>query len=136
MIKGIAHICIASADLAATERFYCSGLGFKKSFDFLRGGKVIGFYLEVVKNSYVEVFRHDVIDAEAKSPISHICFETDDIDGISRRLKKQGYHVTDKTLGADHSWQTWTADPAGVKIEFHQYTATSTQVTGQNCILD
>jgi hypothetical protein len=44
--------------------------------------------------------------------------------------------VTDKILGADHSWQIWTADPAGVKIEFHQYTNASCQTTGADCVLD
>ena len=136
MIKGIAHVCIASTDLAATERFYCSGLGFKKGFDFLRAGNVIGFYIEVAPASYIEVFRQTAIDTQAQSPISHICFETQDIDKVARHLKSKGYKVTDKTLGADQSWQAWTTDPAGVKIEFHQYTAKSTQVTGGNCVLD
>jgi len=136
MITGIAHICIAARDLAATEKFYCSGLGFKKGFDFIRQGEVIGFYLEVAKGSYVEVFRQDAIDKDAKAPILHLCFETPDVDEVGRRLKARGYEVTKKILGADQSWQIWTADPSGVKIEFHQYTPQSTQVTGKDCVLD
>lgn len=136
MITGIAHVCIAAKDLAATEKFYCSGLGFKKVFDFIRQGQVIGFYLEVTKKTYMEAFRADAIDKDAKSPILHICFETPSVDEVSRRLTGQGYEVTKKILGADQSWQIWTADPSGVKIEFHQYTKESTQVTGKDCVLD
>jgi len=136
MITGIAHVCIAAKDLAATEKFYCSGLGFKKVFDFIRQGQVIGFYLEVAKKTYMEAFRADAIDKDAKSPILHICFETPSVDEVSRRLTGQGYEVTKKILGADQSWQIWTADPSGVKIEFHQYTKESTQVTGKDCVLD
>jgi lactoylglutathione lyase/glyoxylase I family protein len=135
MIRGIAHVCISSRDLALTERFYCSGLGFRKVFDFIRGGAVIGFYLEVSPKSYIEVFRQDQIDTQAKSPIRHICLEVDQIDDVSGRLKSQGYDVTDKKLGSDQGWQVWTTDPSGVRIEFHQYTEKSSQLTGANCVL-
>ena len=136
MIKGLAHVCIAAMDLASAERFYCSGLGFRKVFDFIRGGEVIGFYLDVSANTFIEVFRQDQVRADGNCPIMHMCFEVSDIDEVSRHLKSHGYDVTEKTLGADQSWQTWTSDPTGVKIEFHQYTGKSSQVTGANCVLD
>ena len=135
MIKGIAHVCIGATDLAATERFYCSGLGFRKVFDFIRAGEILGFYLEVAERSYIEVFRQAEILPVAKGPIRHVCFEVSDIDEVGRLLKAQGYDVTEKKLGADQSWQTWTTDPSGVRIEFHQYSPKSSQVTGRNCTL-
>jgi len=136
MIKGLAHVCIAATDLVSAERFYCAGLGFRKIFDFIREGETVGFYLEVSANTYIEVFREGEVDVHGKCPISHICFEVHDIDEASRHLKSQRYDVTEKALGADQSWQIWTADPSGVRIEFHQYTENSSQVTGRNCILD
>ena len=135
MIKSIAHVCIGATDLAATERFYCAALGFKKHFDFIRAGKLIGFYLEVAPNSYVEVFQDDAVDPNAKAPIRHICFQVDDVDAFIRRLKAQGCQVSDKKMGGDNSWQSWVTDPAGVRIEFHQYTPESCQFTKKNCIL-
>ena len=136
MIKGLAHVCINAADLGLTERFYCSGLGFKKVFEFIRGGEIIGFYLAVAEHTFIEVFRKDEVQAKAKGPISHVCFEVSDIDQVNRRLKSEGYEVTDKKLGSDQSWQSWTTDPGGVRIEFHQYTEQSSQITGRNCRLD
>jgi len=136
MIRGIAHICIGSKDLAATERFYCAGLGFSKAFNFIRNGDVFGFYLRVAENSHIEVFRQDEIQEGPKCPIRHMCFEVDDIESTVRRLKDQGYDATEKQLGADRSWQAWTTDPGGVRIEFHQYTAESSQKTGRDCRLD
>ena len=135
-IKRLAHVCLSAHDLAATERFYCAGLGFAKVFDFIRNGQIIGFYLRVVEGTYIEVFVREAIDAEAKPPISHLCFEVDDIDAVRRQLLAAGYTVTDKKLGADQSWQSWVTDPSGVQIEFHQYTAKSCQLTGANCVLD
>lgn len=136
MIKTIAHVCLAATDLAASERFYCSALGFRKVFDFIRAGKVFGFYLEVAPGSYVELFKYERTDPKALAPIAHICFETSDIDDLSRRLKAHGCEVTEKSLGADKSWQIWTTDPAGVRIEFHQYTRESSQFTGRPCIFE
>ena len=136
MIKGLAHVCIAARDLAATERFYCSGLGFKKVFDFIRGGEVIGFYLEVAEKSYIEIFRQDEIHGNGSCPIRHLCFEVCDVDEVRRHLRANGYDVTEKKLGADGSWQIWTTDLSGVRIEFHQYTEQSSQLTARDCILD
>ena len=136
MIKGLAHVCIAARDLAATEGFYCSDLGFKKVFDFIRGGEVIGFYLEVSEKSYIEIFRQDEIHGYDHCPIRHLCFEVCDIDEVSRHLRAKRYEVTEKKLGVDGSWQIWTTDPSGVRIEFHQYTEQSSQVTARDCILD
>ena len=136
MIDGMAHVCIGATDLEATERFYCEGLGCEKVFDFIREGEVVGFYLRIADANFVEVFLQEEIDAEAPAPISHLCLEVSDIDGVAERLASKGYEVTEKKLGADRSWQVWTSDPCGVRIEFHQYTGDSSQVTGADCRLD
>lgn len=135
MIKDIAHVCLLAVDLEASERFYCGGLGFRRVFDFLKGGERIGFYLEVTKGRYIEIFRRKEAGYHDNQVIQHLCLEVDDLDGVCRHLKECGIAVTEKKLGADSSWQAWTADPSGVKIEFHQYTPASSQVTGANCIL-
>ncbi len=135
MIKGFAHVCLLAVDLGAAERFYCNGLGLKKVFDFIRNDRVAGFYLELVPGSFIEIFQRDGVDAQAVSPITHFCVEADDLDPIARRLTENGYEATPKKLGADNSWQFWTTDPSGVRIEFHQYTERSSQITRENCIL-
>lgn len=133
MIKGIAHVCIGATDLAEVERFYCGCLGFTKKFDFIRSGKIIGFYLQVAPNSFLEFFQADSVPCVA-SPIRHICLETDDIDGVIARVKSCGYKIGEKKLGSDHSPQVWISNaPDGVAIEFHQYTPQSCQITGENC---
>ena len=136
MITGLAHVCLAAGNLDDTQRFYCEGLGFTKAFDFIRDGKVVGFYLKVSDMTYVEVFLQDDIRPDGACPIRHFCLEVQDIDAVANHLKANGYDVTEKKLGADRSWQAWTTDPAGVRIEFHQYTEESCQTTGQNCVLD
>lgn len=136
MITDIAHICIAAHDLNATERFYCEGLHLRKCFDFLKEGTRIGFYLEVTAGRYIEVFLRDYVESDNCCPIMHLCLQVKDIDSVRRHLIEFGAEVTEKKLGADNSWQLWAKDPGGVRIEFHQYTPNSSQLTGKNCVLD
>lgn len=135
MITDMAHICIAARDLEAAERFYCEGLKLRRKFDFLHEGRRIGLYLEIAPGRYIEIFQKDRIESNAYHPISHLCLEVDDIDLVRAHLQASGYDVTEKTLGADHSWQAWVTDPSGVRIEFHQYTPESCQLTGADCVL-
>jgi hypothetical protein len=53
-----------------------------------------------------------------------------DIEQIISTLRRHGYDVGDKKLGADASWQAWTRDPNGIRIEFHEYTPESMQLRG------
>ncbi len=129
MIKRIAHLCLVSKDLTATERFYANALGLKKAFNFLRDGTVTGFYLAVGEDSFIEVFLTDQTRDGKSSAIKHLCLEVDSIDEISARVKKAGYEITDKQLGSDRSWQAWLTDPNGVRIELHEYTPASSQLT-------
>ena len=72
----------------------------------------------------------------ARKPLSDTsASKTDNIDAVRDRLIEKGYEVGEKKLGADHAYQAWVTDPSGVRIEFHEYTDKSTQLTGENCIL-
>lgn len=126
-IKQLAHVCIFSRDLEKSEAFYRDGFGFDIAFIFKRGTDKIGFYLDLGGRTFVEVFSKDSSRYDETNQINHFCFETEDIDGLVAHLRAQGIAVTDKKLGADNTWQSWTADPDGVKLEIFQYTADSMQ---------
>ena len=133
MIRQLAHICIHSRDLAATERFYVEGLGMQRWFDFEKENDMIGFYLKISEHTFIEVFQGN---PRKVGNIDHLALEVESIDAISSILQKLGYEVTEKRMGADHSWQAWTEDPDGVRIEFHEYTDQSLQLHGGVCKLD
>jgi len=135
MIKGLAHVCLGSDDLDASLKFYCECLGLRRHFDFVKDGSLVGFYLEIGKGSYVEIFKGEKLSPQGSLPIRHFCLEVDDIDAILERLRSFGFKAGDKKMGADHSWQAWTSDPSGVAIEFHQYTSESCQATKAACVL-
>lgn len=134
MIKDIAHVCLLAEKLEDAEHFYCEGLGFRKVFNFIRDGKIVGCYLQVTESRFVEIFERSDAKYFENQSLQHMCFEVENIDVVCSHLKALGIHITEKTLGADKSWQAWTADPSGVKIEFHQYTPKSSQCTGADCV--
>jgi catechol 2,3-dioxygenase-like lactoylglutathione lyase family enzyme len=133
MIKQLAHICIRSADLARTEAFYVDGLGMERFFDFERNGDLFGFYLKAGANTFIEVFKGE---PDKPGNINHVALEVSDMDALLEHLRARGIHHTEKKLGADHSWQAWLEDPDGVRIELHEYTADSSQLTRNTCVVD
>lgn len=131
MIKRLAHICIHTNDLGKTEDFYCRGLGMKRHFDFIREDTLFGFYLKAGNDSFIEVFKGD--PGPENSRIQHVALEVDDIEAVLEAVTKAGYPAGEKKMGADLSWQAWLEDPNGVKIELHEYTSESSQLTGREC---
>ena len=136
LIRRLAHVCLWSHDLSLAERFYCSGLGLCRAFEFVRKGQVVGFYLRVTEGTYIEIFQRDPISPDAAGPLKHLCLEVDDVARVRTRLQSMGYEVSEPKVGADQSWQAWATDPSGVRIEFHQYTDASCQRTGRPCVLE
>jgi catechol 2,3-dioxygenase-like lactoylglutathione lyase family enzyme len=134
MIKQLAHLCLHTPDLEKTAHFWCDTLGLEKQFDFVRQGDPFGYYVKLGNTTFVEVFQL-AGDADPAPPgnINHLAIEVDDIDAVIAAVRAGGYDCTDRKLGADHSWQAWTADPNGVRIEFHQYTDESLQRVGGTC---
>jgi Lactoylglutathione lyase and related lyases len=133
-IKALAHVCICTKDLKATEEFYCKILGFEKVFEFKKNGQTTGFYLKISDSNFLEFFL-DPRNYSNDSPLRHLCFETDDIKALREDLISKGINCTETILGGDASWQFWIKDPNGIDIEFHQYTENSSQKTKQPVLM-
>ena len=137
MLKGIAHICIKSRDLEASRRFYCDGLGCLPAFDFIRNGRRVGFYLKLSDHNFLEFFETGSNCAPpADCAFAHICLEVDSIVVTSARLAAIGVKTSERKLGNDRSYQAWVTDPDGIRIELHEYTPESSQLTGNDCFLN
>lgn len=135
MIKMIAHVCISAKNLDETERFYCSCLGLARKFSFIRDGEVYGYYLQVNENNFIEVFRSDAVSSEEMPLIRHFCLEVDNLDRAIEQIKRFGVDTSEKKLKCDNTWQIWTTDPNGIKVELQEYTPKSSQITGKDCIV-
>jgi catechol 2,3-dioxygenase-like lactoylglutathione lyase family enzyme len=133
MIK-LAHVCIESADLDATEKFY-GCLGLRRQFEFRNpAGLLIGYYLKFDDQTFLEVIRVEAVRTEGA--VRHFAIESDNIDALRTRLLAAGFQATDKRLGEDHTWMVTCRDPNGVFIELHQYDHRSMQQHGGTCVID
>lgn len=133
MLK-LAHVCIESADLEATEKFYAC-LGLRKQFEFRNPrGLPIGFYLQFDNLTFLEVVR--VRHVRSEGGLRHFAMETDDLDELRRKLLAAGYEPEDKCLGEDNTWLVKCRDPSGVVIELQQYGPQSMQTEGGVCLIE
>jgi catechol 2,3-dioxygenase-like lactoylglutathione lyase family enzyme len=133
MIK-LAHVCIESADLEATECYYAC-LGLTRQFEFRNPqGLLVGFYLKFDDNTFIEVIRVESVRPEGG--VRHFAIESDDIDGIRQRLLAADFEATEKCLESDHTWMVKTRDPNGIFIELQQYDQSSMQQRGGVCVVN
>jgi len=130
LIKQVAHVCIFAHDLAATEAFWTGVLGMPIAFRFSRKGAAYGFYLDAGGRTNIEVFQKEDTSFSDANQINHICLEVENLDDAVAQIRAAGVEITDKSFGVDDTWQAWTTDPNGVKIELFEYTAKSAQFVG------
>jgi lactoylglutathione lyase/glyoxylase I family protein len=136
-IRAIAHLCLKTADLAATEAFYVGLLGFEKQFQFTRRGEVMGYYLRIADRVFLEAFSSPApLSSTRNHSLSHFCLEADDLAGLRERLVEAGYEPTALKTGADSTLQFWVKDPNGIDLEVQQYTAQSAQFQGGDVEVD
>jgi lactoylglutathione lyase/glyoxylase I family protein len=135
-VKQLAHVCIFAHDLKATRRFYSDVLGMDTRFNFLRDGRIFGFYLDCGGRSHVEVFEKSEARYSEANQINHLCLEVEDIDATIAHIRSKGVEVTPKKFACDDTYQAWVRDPNGVKIELFEYTDRSAQFTGGDRIAD
>lgn len=134
MIRRLAHVCLKCPDLDATERFFVDGLGLSPGFEFRREGTRIGFCLKAGETTFLEVF---AAEEKVVGNVDHLCLEVDDLDATLARAAAAGHPLLHpKRLGGDGSWQAWLEAPGGIKVELHQYTPQSLQLTGGVCEVD
>ena len=135
----LAHVCIESHDLDATEAFY-RVLGLERRFIFNNlQGELVGFYLAFGNNTFIEVIKISKTGTGKPKPpgiIRHFAIEVDDIDATYSQLKKHGIDATEKELAKDHQWMVTCTDPNGIFIELQQYTPQSMQLVGGICEVD
>ena len=89
-VRQLAHVCIFSSDLEATQRFYEDVLGLSVQFNFLREGKHFGYYLNTGGRSFVEVFLKPEAGFDETDRINHLCLEVEDIDAAIAHIEGRG----------------------------------------------
>ena len=134
MIVGLTHAAVRVTDLSRSLDFYCRILGLEEQFRLCgESGDPWLVYIKVGERQFIELFPggQGAHEAPSGAGLVHICLEVDDIQATYRELTSRGLVANgEPVLGADGSWQFWTADPDGQPIEFHQFTTDSMQLKG------
>ena len=120
-IIGVAHIGLKTKDLAASREFYGRYLGYQEAFtlDKPSGGLMLT-YFKVNDHQYIEVFPN--LKSETEDRLSHIAFETTNIQQLRDYLATKGVKVPEKLKpGLDGNVSMMLKDPDGHDVEFVQY---------------
>jgi catechol 2,3-dioxygenase-like lactoylglutathione lyase family enzyme len=130
----LAHVCLESTDLAASEAFYRL-LGLTRQFDFRNpAGELVGFYLKFSNETFLEIVA--VRNATPEARFRHFAIEVDDIHAARAALADAGHCPSEVTKGGDGTWVATVKDPTGVFFELHQYDAGSLQRIGGVCCVN
>ena len=128
-IVGVAHIGLKTDDLAAARQFYGHMLGFQEPFtlDKPSGGLMLT-YFKVNDHQYIEVFPE--LKSETEDRLSHIAFETTNMQQLRDYLAKRGVKVPDTLKpGRDGNLSMMLKDPDGHNVEFVEYRPGSLHTT-------
>ena len=117
MIRSLAHVCIKSQNPEKTAELFCGVLGMKRVFNFMKEGKIFGYYMQAANDTFVEVFQADKVDKLGYQALTHFCLQTDHIETLRALLVERGYSPEEIKLGADNSHQFWLKDVDGVDLE-------------------
>src|SRR6516225_4596283 len=117
-IVGVAHIGLKTDDLAAARNFYGKSLGYEEPFtlDKPSGGLMLT-YFKVNDHQYIEIFPE--LKSATEDRLSHIAFETTDIQKLRDYLASRGVKVPDQLktqLDGNVSFEV--SDPDGHTVEF------------------
>jgi len=120
-IVGVAHIGLKTDNLAAAREFYGNALGFQEPFtvDKPSGGLMLT-YFKVNDHQYIEVFPE--LKSATEDRLSHIAFETTNIQQLRDYLARRGVKVPDTLKpGLDGNLSMMLKDPDGHNVEFVEY---------------
>ena len=147
-VKELGHLAFKCKDLSASEAFYRDVLGFERKFSLKYGDRADScysapkerewiVYMQVTDRLFIELFdaenakEYSLPDRD-KFNYQHLALIVDDIFAAEKELREKGAPVdTPPELGVDNTWQMWSHDPDGNKIEFMQYTDKSYQIVGR-----
>ena len=144
-IREIGHLAFTCRDLDASIRFYKEVLGLREKFTLYyedAGRRVEGdqrwiVYMEVGDGSFIELFNgldasRPAVPGGENYNYQHMALILPDIQAGYRELLEKGAPVDEPPkLGCDGTWQMWSHDPDGNRIEFMQYTDRSYQLKGR-----
>ena len=135
-IVGIAHVAFQVSDLAKAQTFYGELLGYEPAFRLYReDGSTSLVYFKVNDRQYIEILPGLPPDQDER--LSHIAFETTNLEALRNYLAKSGVQVPEKaSKGQDGNMNLTVKDPDGHRVEFVEYVPGSLHVKTRGSYLN
>jgi catechol 2,3-dioxygenase-like lactoylglutathione lyase family enzyme len=119
-IVGISHYALFAHDYEKSRSFYGDFLGFQEPYSLKKpDGSSIMTFFKVNDHQYIELYPEQEANSDR---LSHISFETDDIEALRVYLASKGIAVPNQAHKARIGNLSFDViDPAGHKVEMVQY---------------
>jgi len=119
-INGLAHVAIYAHDMEKSRMFYRDFLGFAEPYSLNNpDGSLSMTFFKINERQYIELFPEKEAGTDR---LSHISFETDDIEGLRTYLESRGVKVPATTSRGRIGNRSFNIkDPAGHTVEMVQY---------------
>lgn len=108
------HLHLKTRDPEKTVKFYVDNLGAKIVNQSPRGGYRLNLHgLELNVTKFL-----DDQTREQRYGMEHIAIDTDELDALVEKLKKQGIHILEQTVVSGGRRVCFFEGPDGVQLEF------------------
>jgi catechol 2,3-dioxygenase-like lactoylglutathione lyase family enzyme len=118
------HFGIYVKDMDESTKFYTEKMGFHKAFSFTDGAGHPVVYLQIDRNTFLEM---TPADKDHPAGFSHAGLLADDLESTVTALQKEGLKVEDVHSGGTKARISNTLDPNGVRLELLAYPPESLQ---------
>jgi catechol 2,3-dioxygenase-like lactoylglutathione lyase family enzyme len=123
------HFGLYVQNIDESTKYYTEYFGFRKAFSFTDGAGHPVVYLQMDRNTFLEM---TPADKDHPAGFSHAGILADDIESTVASLQKKGLKVEDVHLGGTKALISNTLDPNGVRLELLAYPPESLQRKAMN----
>jgi len=114
----IAHAAMRVSDLTKSREFYRK-LGFEEAFVLEKNGSPTEVFIKVNDRQFIELYPRE--NNTPTPGFMHICFESSDLEGLSRIYQQRGVSTTTVTRGSAGNLLFSVKYPEQQVIEFTEY---------------
>jgi catechol 2,3-dioxygenase-like lactoylglutathione lyase family enzyme len=123
------HFGLYVQNMDESTKYYTENFGFRKVFSFTDGAGHPVVYLQMDRNTFLEM---TPADKDHPAGFSHAGILSDDVESTVAFLQKKGLKVEDVHLGGTKALISNTIDPNGVRLELLAYPSESLQRKAMN----
>jgi len=120
----LSHVSILTKNLSKVSRFYVNFFDFKIKFKFKNKNIIYGYFIEIKKNHFIEIFKSDK-KLNKYGQLSHFCFlvNSNVFFKLLTKAKKKKILIKDsyKISTKDNIEQFKIFDPDNNICEIHKY---------------